>query len=63
MYIDIITQNTKKAVNVGDADPFVIQLFENELKRKVSQVIFNKQIIALSKMAGIDELVSGFKNN
>jgi len=26
-------------------------------------VVFNKQIKALCRMAGIDELVSGFKNN
>ena len=31
--------------------------------QKKSQVIFNKQSKALCKMAGINELVSGFKNN
>lgn len=63
LYIDILQQKTKKAVTVGVADSLVIELLENEFPRRVSQVVFNKQIKALCKMAGIEELVSGFKNN
>jgi integrase len=63
LYIDILQQKTKKAVTVGVADSLVISLLENEFPRSVSQVIFNKQIKALCKMAKIEELVSGFKNN
>jgi integrase len=63
LYIDILQQKTKKAVAVGVADPLVIKLLENEIPRKVSQVVFNKQMKALCKMARIDGLVSGFKNN
>jgi integrase len=63
LYIDILQQKTKKAVTVGVADPPVIKLLENKFPRKISQVVFNKQIKALCKMARIDELVSGFKNN
>ena len=63
MYIDIVQQKTKKAVTVGVADPLVIQLLENKFPKIVSQVVFNKQIKSLCKMAGIDGLVSGFKNN
>ena len=63
LYIDIVQQKTKKAVTVGMADQLVIQLLENEFPKRVSQVIFNKQIKSLCKMAGIDGLVSGFKNN
>ena len=63
LYIDIVQQKTKKAVTVGVADPLVIQLLENKFPKRVSQVIFNKQIKSLCKMAGIKELVSGFKNN
>jgi hypothetical protein len=63
LYIDILQQKTKKAVTVGVADPLVIKLLENKFPRKVSQVVFNKQIKALCKMAKIDGLVSGFKNN
>ena len=54
LYIDILQQKTKKAVTVGVADPVVIELLENKFPRKVSQVIFNKQIKALCRMAGID---------
>jgi integrase len=63
LYIDIIQQKTKKAVTVGVGDPLVIEILENEFPHKVSQVVFNKQIKALCRMAGINELVSGFKNN
>ena len=63
LYIDILQQKTKKAVTVGVADQVVIKLLENEFPRRVSQVVFNKQIKALCRMAGIEDLVSGFKNN
>jgi hypothetical protein len=63
LYIDILQQKTNKAVTVGVADPLVIELLENEFPRKISQVIFNKQMKALCKMAGIEGLMSGFKNN
>ena len=63
LYIDIIQQKTRKSVTVGVVDPLVIEILENELPKKVSQVVFNKQIKALCRMAAIDELVSGFKNN
>ena len=63
LYIDILQQKTKKAVTVGVADPLVIEILENEFPRKVSQVAFNKQIKALCKLAGIEGLVAGFKNN
>ena len=63
LYIDIIQQKTRKSVTVGVVDPLVIEILENELPIKVSQVVFNKQIKSLCRMARIDELVSGFKNN
>ena len=63
LYIDILQQKTKKAVTVGVADPLVIELLLHVFPRKVSQIVFNKQIKVLCKMAGIYELVSGFKNN
>jgi hypothetical protein len=50
-------------VNIGVAEPLVIKLLENKFPRKVSQVVFNKQFKALCRMAGINELMSGFKNN
>jgi integrase len=63
LYIDIIQQKTKKAVTVGVADSLIIEILENEFPRRVSHVVFNKQIKALCKLSRIDELVSGFKNN
>ena len=44
-------------------DLLVIQLLENKFLKGVSQLVSNKQIKSLCKMAGIDGLVSGFKNN
>ena len=55
LYIDILQQKTKKAVTVGVADPLVIKILENKFPKIVSQVVFNKQIKSLCKMAGIDE--------
>ena len=63
MYIDILQQKTKKAVTVGLADPLIIDMLESGFPNKVSQVLFNKQIKALCRIAGIKGLVSGFKNN
>ena len=50
-------------MTIGVADPLVIEQLENEFPRRISQVVFNKQIKALCRMAVIENLVSGFKNN
>ena len=63
LYIDIMQQKTKKAVTIGVADPLVIALLEDEFPRALSQVEFNKQIKVICKIAGISEVVRGFKNN
>jgi len=63
LYIDIIQQKTKKAVTVGVVDPVVIKILLHEFPKKISQVAFNKEIKLLCRMAGIDQIVSGFKNN
>ena len=44
-------------------DLLVIQLLENKFLKGVSQLVSNKQIKSLCKIAGINGLVSGFKNN
>jgi integrase len=63
LYIDIIQQKTKKAVTIGVADPLVIDLLESEFPKVLSQEAFNKQIKMICRIAGIDEVVRGFKNN
>jgi integrase len=50
-------------VTVDVAAPFVIKLLKPEFPQIVHQVVFNKQIKALCKMAAIDRLVFGFKKN
>lgn len=63
LYIDIIQQKTKKAVTIGVADPLVIDLLESEFPKVLSQEAFNKHIKMICRIAGIDEVVRGFKNN
>jgi len=63
LYIDIIQKKTKKAVTIGVADPLVIDLLESEFPKVLSQEAFNKQIKMICKIAGVDEVVRGFKNN
>jgi len=63
LYIDIIQQKTKKAVTIGVADPVVINFLENEFPKVLSQEAFNKHLKMICKIAGIDEVVRGFKNN
>jgi len=63
LYIDIMQQKTKKAVTIGVADPLVIALLEDEFPEALSQVTFNKEIKMICKIAGISEVVRGFKNN
>jgi len=58
----ILAQKTKKTVTVGVADSLVIKILENELPRRVKQVVFNKQIKVLCKLTGIEDLANGFKN-
>jgi hypothetical protein len=57
LYIDIIQQKTRKSVTVGVADPLVIEVLGNEFPKKVSQVVFNKQIKTLYRIAEIEDLV------
>ena len=61
--IDNLQQRTKKAVTVGLADSLVIKILENEFPKTLSQLAFNKQIKMICKIAGIDEVLRGFKNN
>ena len=63
LYIDIVQQKTKKAVTIGVIDPRVIEILEHEFPKEVSQVQFIKEIKAICKLAGIKEMVSGYKNN
>ena len=61
LYKDIVRQKTKNTVTIDVTDPLVIQLLKNKFPKIVSQVVFNKQMKSLCKMARIDRLVSGFK--
>lgn len=58
----ILAQKTKKTVIIVLADSLVIKILENEFQRRVSQVVFNKQIKVLCKLTGIEDLANGLKN-
>lgn len=63
LYIDIIQRKTKTPVTIGVADPMVIDIVLNNFPKEVSQIMFNKHIKTICKIAGINDLVKGFKNN
>jgi integrase len=63
LYVDIIQQKTKTGVTVGVSDPLVINIIKNEFPKRLSQVVFNRDIKLICKLAGINQLVKGFKNN
>ena len=63
LYVDIIQQKTKTAVTVGVSDPLVIDIIKNEFPKKVPQLVFNRDIKLICKLAGINQVVKGFKNN
>ena len=63
LYVDIVQQKTKTAVTVGVSDSKVINIIKNEFPKRVSQAVFNRDIKLICKLAGISQLVKGFKNN
>ena len=63
LYVDIVQQKTKTAVTVGVSDSMVINIIKNEFPKRVSQAVFNRDIKLICKLAGISQLVKGFKNN
>ena len=63
LYVDIVQQKTKTAVTVGVSDSKVINIIKNEFPKRVSQAVFNRDIKLICKLAGISQLVKGFKHN
>ena len=61
--MDIIQQKIKIEVTVVVSDPMVIDIIKNEFPKRVSQVVFNRDIKLICKLAMVNQLVKGFKNN
>ena len=61
VYIDINQQKTDKYVTVGVVDKEVIQILKQCFPYTISAQLFNRQIKQICQIAGIYEMVSGYK--
>jgi len=61
VYIDINQQKTDKYVTVGVVDKEVIQILKQLFPYAISAQLFNRQIKQICQIAGIYEMVSGYK--
>ncbi|MBC7525905.1 MAG: phage integrase SAM-like domain-containing protein [Flavobacterium sp.] len=63
IYIDIMQQKTNKNVTIGIIAPHVIDIIENQLPKEVPHQKLNDYVKVVCKMAGIIEVVKGYKLN
>ena len=61
VYVDLLQQKTEKHVTIGVVDPKVIQILEDHFPYSISAQQFNKQIKQICQIAGITEMVKGYK--
>ena len=61
VYIDINQQKTDKYVTVGVVDKEVIQILKKNFPYSISAQLFNRQIKQICQIAGIYEMVIGYK--
>ena len=61
VYVDVIQQKTDKHVTIGVVEPKVIQILEHYFPYQISPQQFNKQIKVICQLAGITEMVKGYK--
>ena len=61
VYIDINQQKTDKYVTVGVVDKEVIQILKKNFPYPISAQLFNRQIKHVCQIAGINDMVSGYK--
>ena len=61
VYVDLLQQKTEKHVTIGIVDPMVIQILEYYFPYSISAQQFNKQIKQICQLAGISEMVKGYK--
>ena len=61
VYIDINQQKTDKYVTVGVVDKEVIQILKKNFPYPISAQLFNRQIKQVCQIAGINDMVSGYK--
>ena len=61
VYVDLLQQKTEKHVTIGVVDAKVIQILEDYFPYAISAQQFNKQIKQICQIAGITEMVKGYK--
>ncbi|MDB4612141.1 site-specific integrase [Flavobacteriaceae bacterium] len=61
VYIDINQQKTDKYITVGVVDKEVIQILKQRFPYAISAQLFNRQIKQICQIAGIYEMLSGYK--
>ena len=61
VYIDINQQKTDKYVTVGVVDKEVIQILKQRFPYAISAQLFNRQIKQICQIAGLNDMVSGYK--
>jgi integrase len=61
LYIDINQQKTDKYVTVGVVDKEVIQILKQRFPYTISAQLFNRHIKQICQIAGINNMVSGYK--
>jgi integrase len=61
VYVDITQQKTDKNVTIGVVDLEVIKILKYKFPYSISAQMFNRQIKQVCQIAGINEMVSGYK--
>ena len=61
VYVDVLQQKTEKHVTIGVVDAKVIQVLEAYFPYRISAQQFNKQLKTVCQLAGITEMVKGYK--
>ena len=61
VYVDVLQQKTEKHVTIGVVDAKVIQIIEAYFPYQISAQQFNKQLKTVCQLAGITEMVKGYK--
>ena len=61
VYVDLLQQKTDKHVTVGIVDKEVINILANYFPYTITQQQFNKQLKTICQLAGITQMVKGYK--
>lgn len=60
-YIDLTQQKTGHKITIGVANHYAIKIIEEGLPQKIHDRLFNKQLRAVLELAGITQMVKGYR--